>query len=776
VEFLIAAAQLQARSNAWDRKKQEITSGKEVLFFADNDVVKLFTNPAKIGPPGRLPNAAGYGRIFPGDSDTEATDIAALLGEHIFHRLGEGPLVQFPSHAEELGSMLETTANNATSPPNWSRPLIELMSQQTRNFISEISARSPTMISDISEILHNVSRDIDAEHWEAVAGEILEGFLAPQSANLEMTRFLQIISEATMVPIDGIPLDKLSLLRPIWIGALKGPATLGEMVDLSKSTDLWLARLEHEKSSKTRHLTKERDARALAYLEFLNQRVEAENCQACLITGDNSMWRIAARYPETNLANWLLDPRSLVIEALDDWSNVRSNGAFKVAVRGILAPFHLSDITKLSSEQRGAKRELAGQFESASPAVARIYDKSLAQWQAVKSAYLSERLVSEVSYRPLVREFIRAVVDMPRAEIEAGLQKLHEVADASVHRQWRKLELSFSQTGVSLLLAFRGARKDRRWRSRNPPTIIIDRYPETDELARILLSEGQGSENLATQLTRVGDDGQTDVEKRYLTFLVYSILAASEGRWFITKVFASRAIAIAEAASRLAEPCPVDGREALYVRAQATRYVTKVAGGLADAALDLASARKMLEVSKGETRTEIKRIRFDSEAIAIEVAHLHFKTWGATATVTVADIDMVARQLDALASEIDVYQADSGRDKRLLDTLGAYAFVNAMQLAHLSAYHVGSVHQYVGSLVMRLWDRYASQLISTNNELYRVSYLMASYVALFEFIFTGTKNKFIRELSDKRSIEDYSVMVYDKDRFQDLFNRITSKG
>lgn len=772
VQILMAAARLRRSSYLWDLKKKAMSSGTDVMFFVDNDIVKLFTNPGEMGPVGDRPGAEGYGSIFPGDSDAEATDVAALLGEHIFGEIGERPMLQFSSHAEELGIILDTVARDALVKPDWSQPVEAMSMEQTDRFIEEVATRSGTAIDSASVILYEMAQGFEFEEFEKAASKLLDTLLAPHNASLELTRFLQLLSNEQIVPLDQIGSERLETFGPKWPKILAGPTTLAEMIDLSRATDFWLKRLELHKRSNASIESIDRDARALAYLEFINERARPHDCMACLITGDLAIWRLGRMYVKTGLSDWLVHPRAFVIDALDAWGEGNADGAFRVAVQGLLTPFDLDTISKLSRGESESKKQLTGQLESARPDAAAIYRQNFEQWDVVKRSYLSGRIVSGGSYGELIRKFLRSISGRSLKEVTESLDDLCESFDAAVRDEWRKLELGFSEIGVNLLLSFRDSGARRRWRPRNPPILMFDHFDRTDELARMLLSERAGSANVAAKLREIGGEGATDFEKRYLTFLVYAILAAAEGRWHIAKVFASRSVAIADTLREEGGGTPLDGREALFMSAQAERCLARDLQSIWRARETLTKARLLVPPPADDPHEQLKLLRFENEDIAIDVAELHFRTWIAGDAISAAELAFVTDRVQSFLRDLRQCEPTTPRDLKLKDTLGSLAFINTCQLLHLAERHSLEIEARLSEVARLLWVRYGPYLTADNNDRYHISYLMASYISYFEYRNSGRRKGSTKELSDRKNVAKYSLAIYDRMRFKDLFVRM----
>jgi len=180
----------QKRRSTWRTDVAALTP----IYCIDNDVLKLYLNPAAVGARGRHPNDAGYGVVFPEDEDADAGKIAAILADFLFdHLQPELPLLQLTPIAEEAMEVLGAIQKHTKRKYNWRQSFAELESSAIDDLTEKgeiASDGESSPLSEIAKLLKFTKRD---EQLEAAAGKTIEEFFVNISADLELVRFLSLV-------------------------------------------------------------------------------------------------------------------------------------------------------------------------------------------------------------------------------------------------------------------------------------------------------------------------------------------------------------------------------------------------------------------------------------------------------------------------------------------------------------------------------------------------------------------------------------------------------
>lgn len=780
------------------RSDTEANHNNFVIYAADSDVVKLFTSPSSMGPVGSIPTQNGYGKIFPADDDRSSTAIATVLAEHIFFELSPYPILQLPTHASETSSILDGIVKNlARAPLDRSQTATQIFNSEWKVFVGERLSSEKDDINRLSELLFHFG-EYDEDRYEEISRRLIS-IIVVETHRLhhELVRFLKLFSRQRLIPTQGFSkiLEGDDTTRN-FEEVFRDPHTISDWFFISERVEFWKPLIQKNKSSFRSDTQIETDASALAHLEFFNRKLAPIGGRLILISGDHSMTKTVIDHGSNEMNSSLIHPRSFLIEALEKINNSNTSPRpFRNSLEILLMNYtginsiSVTEMGEIANRNPKKIRALEKRFSEFEGQNWTIYKGVFDEWEDQKTQVVTSKLLSIDGSQDLIISLLSEIRSKSKAEIESKLRRFQEELEADNLQQWNELSLSFSKAGLGILYALRGAKTRSARRPRNPPPVIFDRFSSTQHFVSKLLETNFIEDldpGLAALIEKIGDDvtgpGMGVRHQNYLTFLAFSVLSAAEGKWYVSRVLAEKSV---EQANDIQASNPNDsitGREAYFVLSQAQRISAKSFSDveISESHLNHAIERFETEVTRGNTGTQdqltaLKAIRFEGERISILLTKAHFAHWKASGEFNIAEFSSISGAIEVLANKIEALEADSAIARQYREILGAYLFVNAMQLLHLSTRRELKLSSSFKTTSRQLWDRFGKRMNKIDGPMFHVTYLMNAYVLLFRANFLNSvEKKSFRETFNTVQIAKNCIMSYDNIRFSDLSKLISS--
>ena len=761
-DFVASARALLAERNKLRRINHRLDrDGLKPIYCIDNDVLKLYLNPAFMGVPGKRPNDRGYGVIFPEDTNEDAAKIAAVLADYLFDILPDGqPLLQLAPIAEEALDILNGIERDVRRPLDWSRSFSELKSDAVEDLLSQDQALHGEGKGEIDHIAASLMAAKDNETFHAAAEKTIEGFFIKISARLELVRFLSLVATGKVQSSHTLGVAAESNILPQVIEVLSGPSLIADMVEFNEDKRNWFGKLQTTRSNLRAARTLERDARTLALITFINKRIASEGFVLLLISGDRGLHRVLAQTPE--LRDYVINPRAMLIEALE-WRS-------KAPAKTMEHPFELA----LSALVSAALTGIADGRPKNLKELQTLYETARGQWASLKEGLPPARLFDPGSYQKEMADIIGSVKNMNPDFVREKLAAIQQDYEDEASGLWKALEDSTLIQSVGISQAY-------KTKPRNPPTVIFESFVATRKLVLDLMAapaETLVGKTFGERMASVGkNDVTTEPERKYLHYLVLAMLAGGNGDWRLASILAGRALGFAKEIEESGVQSKVDGREARFVRAQADRLLAADEFELNRAAEDLTKCEKAGAKQARSSPNEydqIKKLRCQAERISFAIAGQHLATWlwprSGNCALFESGLAEISQVRDALMS----FQPGEPEVDQIKEILLANLFVNAMQVHHLATKMGNGVAVGGLNLAKTLYEYYMQAL--SEKKLHE-SFLMRFY--RFYFL-VGTDSPITRSDRDwffssrnDEEIRRHGVTAYDRLRFADLVQRIS---
>lgn len=789
--FICSAARLK-REYVFRQKTVkflQVDPANFVIYAVDTDIVMTFTNPALKGPKNEK-TGEGYGQIFDRDSPHDATAIASALGTFVFYHLSKDfPLIQLPTHHEETQIVYNGVARKANKEIDWTSSVAQQYEQEDVEFRRHLIDIKEDSILSFKNIIskEGASPDDQEVKVEDHINELVDLTLG-SSGNYtrEYIKYLKLLTDGCL-----IPLEKFRTLLTKETGipelrdALEGPDSLEGWAQESVRVNYWVRQLSTQKSRRAGKQRIEIDARALTRLEYLNSKLHRLGARLILISGDVGL-RKASRLGNPGLAdNCIRDPCSFLIESfarLDDQSEIGSNESLDTWLNGILADYTDSEgmevdhLDRLIAREPRILRRLKRKIAiSDTGSKGNAFSAAIGKWEEIKKPIIAWHLAYSEDEGHFFRELIiNATRRSNKRQIRRALDQLKIASKSRIDRIWDELLIAFTNAGMGLIYAISESDAEKPLRSRNPPIIRFDSFPNATKLISQVVtvrSLGQLDPPINVWLEKLRDDtiskelGATDFG--YLNCLIFAILCAAEGKWFVSRGLALRAIKIAQmGVEKTKQGSHISGREAYYLFAICSRLTASKPEELNTVRINLDEARKALEIDHAHNSAPtIRGFRFRAEEIATNVTEMQFAQWGAG-----SDSEVVTRAPDLFAEIVGVIEEFSQKlvnkdvdEISLRSTIGSLC-INALQTAHIG--FASQQLEFMDEL------RRSSQLfenVRTRIEKHK-TFLTESYLIFSDCLFNkkSIKRKEIDYHFSDINIEKYSILWYDNKRFDSL--------
>ncbi len=586
----------------WQADRRLIAEGGHVLYTVDVDVIKLYTNPNEMAVATDR-RKEGYAQVFHSDPPAVSVALGRRLARKIFFELGRGPLLVLPPLDEEVRVVFNAI-------------LKDVQNEQKRTWRQLAALREKVAqldsVSDRQEL---------AQRLEDEALELATLVSAEHSASAELRRFSQLMDKERIMPLDRAWEAGL-IDDPALREACTPPSGFIDWLRFHEITENWKVLLRQTKSPRQKTALLDRDAHALARLEWINQRLEPHRHQrVVLITGDaalekaaRSYWPKGAKHDFADL--YLRHPRAYlgepdVLDSGDDGDPAGIETELTLWLDALLARSQVSNhpyrtgLDKLLSPRGGALVALARPITAEHPGIIRdILDR----WTCfTRNLVLNQGVIDDPA---AVGELARL-----RGDLKRLLDGVSMLLRRRVRETWWETLGVISRTGYALLFSC----DPKRLRPRTPPILSYDSFPKAETLAHLLFSTHTWNTEAYRKVLGILDEEDAS---NYTYFLALATLFAAEGIWPVAAGLAGEAIEIAETH----HPEHISGREAAYVRAVALRYTARHTRELAVAASFLNDAKRYLEedrVKRGRWY-DAGEIRFNAEEQALYLTYHQF--------------------------------------------------------------------------------------------------------------------------------------------------------
>lgn len=600
VSLIRAAAHQRRLMVPWLDDRYFLERGGTLVHAVDTDVIVLYMKPEESVT---LERREGYAEVFPDDDRFLAEALGSALARHIFYQLEHSrPLLVLPPMEQEITRVFNAVSRSINSEQirargelNNLRRLVSSLGQEKdqRALLERLDSKAPTL-------------------WK-----LLKGARGPSAA---MGRLRHLFRDIRITPLDFA-------LEKDWISdlelrhAMETPTRFADMVELIDLRDAWYSRLLKSKSVSGSRVKIHDDATVLARLEWINgKRLDQERYRFVLITGDSAIHKAARAYSAIGANRcfgdlYLRHPRAYLAEpgVLSPESSY-TPGSPESKLLGWLDTFlaecysrgtsYRAELDELTSMDDRSLQDLAAPVLKIHPGIVEEFRQRWASYNKNLILIGLEVPTDETS----------SVLSNLRHDIKTILQRVDDLLRRRVWETWEDCFKIVMDLGYGMLFYPAIARE---LRSRNPPALIFETFPEATEFLEKMLK--------SRMVGKLDSDYQKDLEtlldrdpSRYTYFLAYAVLFAAEGIWHVAAALAQRAMEISDST----DIPRISGREAAYMRAVALRHDARRLHDLAEVArlIDEAERRLLLD-RKDRPTLNAGEIRFEAERSSLNLTY-----------------------------------------------------------------------------------------------------------------------------------------------------------
>lgn len=606
-DYLRAAAKQRRLLRPRLKDKNLKNEGTPVYYAVDTDIIVLFSNPVKMSVSER--KREGYAEVFHDDKDNISIAVGRAQSEFIFQQLTtQRPLLVLPPLEQELKEVFEAVAQAASQEQNKARVDIESLRKQL------------LLIND------NFDPDetIEALQPGGIAEDLVPLLRGTKGPSNELRRIGGLLTNRYIATPDAL------LNNPEWSSkelenALAPPENLLDQLTLSALRRDWFNRIYENKNSRST-VNIERDAQALALLEWANLRLEG-NGKIALITGDAAIYNAAQQYEmdggDSFADSYLRHPRSFLAEPYvlsPESETIYTDETIQTEFVDWLDTF----LAKLHSNKNS---HLENSYSKELETLEKLPQEELER----QASMLLEKHPNMTSDFRSRWEAYTNVITLKHGKPDQGLIDLYpdllnnavvifdtiqDRLDEVIQTTWESCFDVATTAGYGLVF-----NSNKGNRTRNIPPLYFDSFSEAREFVRKVLqfheSGGWNNDTYKEELRKLkGGDDHSDYSRR----LAFALLFAAEGVWRVAAILSERLVEYAE--SEKGKLRNVSGREAAYLCAVSLRHSTKRIGDLQRARVMLDRAIHCLEKDKESRPTlEVFDIRFDAESLALSLTH-----------------------------------------------------------------------------------------------------------------------------------------------------------
>jgi len=290
-KYIYDAAKLRLEIIPFEEDQRLDNAGWTTYYAIDTNIIHLYLSPDEIGPKGRN-GKGGYGHIFHSDDKATSAALGDAFSRYIFQRLTpeDQPVILLRGHEVEARYLYNNLAQRLTDE-------------------DEKVKKEEESLADILYQMDAITGQQQKIEFLFTAVPTIVSFLfRKNSATAEFRKYTELLRHKKMMRL-GAFIDMLSsntkapkqLNKDSVSEVLKGPRTIYDMFEESQLRANWQTRLSINASSIRKSVSSiERDAAALARLEFINTKLKKYKVRMVLISGDNWMCKNANAYFANN--------------------------------------------------------------------------------------------------------------------------------------------------------------------------------------------------------------------------------------------------------------------------------------------------------------------------------------------------------------------------------------------------------------------------------------------------------------------------------------------
>lgn len=608
--YLCAAAYQRRLMYPCIMDKQFVEKGGKIFYAVDADIVKLYTAPEEMSI--KKGFREGYAVIFPDDDPCISITLGRALADYIFNHLsGESHpfLLIIPPIEEDIQNVYSAVASDA-----------EQEKEQAYSDLKKIQSLLDELKKETNKEKIVKTLIEEAPH----ISQLLAGKKGPTAELIRFNRLLTLIRIASpeFVLQEGWITDETVCHAFAPIEDVKGWMQIYDL------REVWLNRLRETKSHRQDIETIDRDAHALARLEWINNHLDNNLYRLVYITGDHALHGAAKKY------------KPLEEKVSFDDLYLRHPRAY-LAERGVLSPDINSSseksetkfmewldtfLSKFLSEGRYDTKELDTMLEKKHSSlenmlkpVSEIHPDIIKEFHDSWIAYTRNLIIFYGSQEPLDKidndTFNKLANDM-----EALIKQLDEQLKEKLRETWDACFNAAITAGYGMFYKH----KKTKYHPRSAPPLVFNSLQETQKFVKnILASHKEGTLNSKAYKEAINkllkEDGSG-----YSYNLAYALLFAAEGVWHVSAILAERAIDIA----RTCRPKNISGREAAFLRAYALRHSIRQMEDL-DKLFPIIEEAEQYLCEDRSSRPNLKagEIRFETERLAIYLCYNMFSSF-----------------------------------------------------------------------------------------------------------------------------------------------------
>ena len=614
--YFRAAAEQRHLLEPRQKDRLWIADGKTVLHAADTNIIKLFTDPIDTAVSTKR-RGNGYGEVFPDNEQDNAIGASRVLAHFIFfHLCGQKspPLLLLPPIDQEMRDVFHAVMRDAMR--------------------EGFKAREE--IGKVQKLAMQLGEAENGEERTRLlvgAAPTLFRFLAgTRGPRAEMERFSRLAGQLRIASLDMVMEQGLDFNK-VWQQAFQPAESLADRVKIIGWTHAWRRRIKKEAPDKDLDLI-ENDAKMLARLEWINQRLLGNNTYLVLITGDRSIRNAARTYnPEKydrnfaklwseeykpNFADlWLRHPRSYLAEP--EVLSPESKGHTETEVE--IDFINWLDIFLAKTELTGLPTnfDITQDLDTMAANVLKSDPDILEKFKARWTTYIHRIILAHDFKDEPGRGDDKQVADLVRT-ITEQLDSIEDILKNKVSDAWSGIFETVAEAGYLFVHQY-GIRQ-----SRNPPVLLFTTFTATSVFVRQVLDARQQDSitNFVPYMEalRKGALREEDVSG-YTHTLAFGVLFAVQGAWAVASTLAKRAVDIAQ--ENNGKNYRITGREAYYLQAVTQRRQIRKSLELADIDALLMKAEEALTTQRKIQPDLLKDdYRFDSERVTLNVSYQSF--------------------------------------------------------------------------------------------------------------------------------------------------------
>jgi len=637
------AAGLFKYAEGWWQDQQFKKKDGQLFYAVDVDVVTMHIAPVDM---------AAYANIFEQEDSQTPELLARLIGDFIFSRQDPNhrvPLMLLPPHDEELFRIGNAISNKLLREiERGSQELLAAQSSLFKEFESN---------QDYGKLVQMLCEK---------APKLVKLFDERQGPSSELMRLVNLLEQGRLLNVERY-------INPSSKWAFPVPNIEDDEEDaqsFGKLQSAWIDWLNASKPPNKPRYALVRDAEALARLEWINQRMEAENQnrRLVLITGSDNIFAAAERHDNDNDFSilYLRHPRAFLADeaffrksaqpseaqkadfVLLDWLNlffptIIQNQYLSRTSERLVDPKALDDLLIPSRHEFRSTLVTLRRAETVIP-----LEDYVNEWsEQVRATAVAWNIKPELFKTDPERA--KQLAQLVLAH-RAG-SKLDEVAFVSALYKNSLLSLNrlYSAPAWIGLWSQAGAKSEY---IKGIPYLDFGMNPRAQEYCNEVIKQLR-EPKLTVDLVKMYNALAEQDKSNYLAHTVHALAYATKGHWHATRTLCQVAIAVADQLP-VEERGSRKGREAAYLAAVATRRLMRNVSDLESASAMLAEAIKRDEYGHHD-------LRFDSERWAIVTAKHHLMYFN---DVKIPDVPTLNETLAELKGIIDASSEKRNEDCR----------------------------------------------------------------------------------------------------------------